>query len=217
MRRNQERLTNRKKPNISAPGAQTQSQGSDTREEVCQVIHQLQWLSHYIMLCAYIYWFVFPQAPFPLRVTRVVTAVLPSSLVARRVSVEDPPPELDNPLPEQIQPEMQQGLAEQSTKMLNKPPRRLLLESPDQNRSSAEVHQDQPFKRTSRQQRLQGVLRSSRRESRSEGSRAESTESSRNQVGDQAGVGNGSANSDVRVRKKSKTSEICYHTRNVPL
>lgn len=169
------------------------------------------------MLCAYIYWFVFPQAPFPLRVTRVVTAVLPSSLVARRVSVEDPPPELDNPLPEQIQPEMQQGLAEQSTKMLNKPPRRLLLESPDQNRSSAEVHQDQPFKRTSRQQRLQGVLRSSRRESRSEGSRAESTESSRNQVGDQAGVGNGSVNSDVRVRKKSKTPEICYHTRNVPL
>ncbi|KAF3853507.1 hypothetical protein F7725_014195 [Dissostichus mawsoni] len=42
------------------------------------------------------------RAPFPIRVTRVVTAVLPSSLVARRVSVEDPPPELDNPLPEQI-------------------------------------------------------------------------------------------------------------------
>lgn len=202
MRRNQERLTNRKKPPISAPGAQTQSQGSDTREEVCQVIHQYIRLSHYIMLCAYNYQFVFPQAPFPLRVTRVVTAVLPSSLVARRVSVEDPPPELDNPLPEQIQPETQQGLAEPSTKMLNKPPRRLLLESPDQNRSSAEVHQDQSVKRTSRQQRLQGVLRSSRREARSEGSRAESTESSRNQVGHQAGVGDGSASSDVRVRKK---------------
>ncbi|KAM8729678.1 pleckstrin homology domain-containing family A member 4 isoform 2-T2 [Acanthopagrus schlegelii] len=174
MRRNQERLTNRKKPPISAPGAQTQSQGSDTREE----------------------------APFPLRVTRVVTAVLPTSLVARRVSVEDPPPELDNPLPEQIQPETQQGLAEASTKMLNKPPRRLLLESPDQNRSSAEVHQDQSVKRTSRQQRLQGVLRSSRREARSEGSRAESTESSRNQVGDQAGVGDGSTSSDVRAEEQ---------------
>ncbi|CAL9699028.1 unnamed protein product [Knipowitschia caucasica] len=48
------------------------------------------------------------QAPFPLRVTRVVTAVLPSSLVARKVSVEDPPPELDVPLPEQIQQEAEQ-------------------------------------------------------------------------------------------------------------
>ncbi|XP_050922486.1 pleckstrin homology domain-containing family A member 4 isoform X1 [Lates calcarifer] len=72
MKRNQERLTNKKKPPIPTPGAQSQS--SETREE----------------------------APFPLRVTRVVTAVLPSSLVARRVSVEDPPAELDTPLPEQI-------------------------------------------------------------------------------------------------------------------
>ena len=44
----------------------------------------------------------FPQTPFPLRVTRVVTATLPSSLVARRVAVDDPPPELSPPLPEQI-------------------------------------------------------------------------------------------------------------------
>ncbi|KAK7919693.1 hypothetical protein WMY93_010977 [Mugilogobius chulae] len=48
---------------------------------------------------------VHEETPFPLRVTRVVTAVLPSSLVARKVSVEDPPPELEVPLPEQIQPE----------------------------------------------------------------------------------------------------------------
>lgn len=136
---------------------------------------------------------MFPQAPFPLRVTRVVTAVLPSSLVARRVSVEDPPPELDNPLPEQIPPEMQQRLAEQNKKMLNKPPRRLLLEGPDQN-------QDQPIKRTNRQQH-QGVLRSPKRVSRSESSRSEPTETPRNRGQDQAGVGNGSESLDVRVRK----------------
>lgn len=118
---------------------------------------------------------VCPQAPFPLRVTRVVTAVLPSSLVARRVSVEDPPPELDNPLPEQISAEMQQRLAEQSKKMFNKPPRRLFLESPVQNWSSAEMHQDQPVKKTNREQH-QGVLRSPKKESWSEVSRYESTE-----------------------------------------
>ncbi|XP_038592512.1 pleckstrin homology domain-containing family A member 6-like isoform X3 [Micropterus salmoides] len=145
MKRNQERLTNRKKPPISAPGAQNQS--SEAKEE----------------------------APFPLRVTRVVTAVLPSSLVARRVSVEDPPPELDNPLPEQISAEMQQRLAEQSKKMFNKPPRRLFLESPVQNWSSAEMHQDQPVKKTNREQH-QGVLRSPKKESWSEVSRYESTE-----------------------------------------
>ncbi|XP_044035139.1 pleckstrin homology domain-containing family A member 6 isoform X2 [Siniperca chuatsi] len=161
MKRNQERMTNRKKPPISTPGAQTQS--SETKEE----------------------------APFPLRVTRVVTAVLPSSLVARRVSVEDPPPELDNPLPEQIPPEMQQRLAEQSKKMLNKPPRRLLLESPDQNRSSADMHQDQPVKKTNRQPH-QGVLRSSKKESRSEAS---------SDVRDQ-GLGNGSASLDVRAEER---------------
>ncbi|XP_019126607.2 pleckstrin homology domain-containing family A member 4 isoform X3 [Larimichthys crocea] len=166
MKRNQERMTNRKKPPLSTPGTQTQSQGSETREE----------------------------APFPLRVTRVVTAVLPTSLVARRVSVEDPPPELDNPLPEQIQPEMQQRLAEQSKKMLNKPPRR-----PDQMRSSAEMHQDQPVKKT-KQQLHQGVLRSSKKESQSDGSRAESRETSRNQVQEQAG--NGSASFDVRVEER---------------
>lgn len=145
--------------------------------------------------------------------TRVVTAVLPSSLVARRVSVEDPPPELDNPLPEQIPPEMQERLAEQSKKMLNKPPRRLLLESSDQNRCSAEMHQDQPVKKTNRQQH-QGALRSFKKESWSEGSRSEPTETSRNQVRDHAGLGNGSASLDVRVRKNEIKGKIIKDSRD---
>ncbi|XP_070708602.1 pleckstrin homology domain-containing family A member 4 isoform X3 [Pempheris klunzingeri] len=172
MKRNQERLINRKKPPISAPGAQTQSQSSETREE----------------------------APFPLRVTRVVTAVLPSSLVARRVSVEDPPPELDTPLPEQIPPEMQQRLAEQK-KFLNKPPRRMLPESPELNQSSTQTHQDQPVKKTNRQQH-QGLLRSTKKGSQSEGSRPEPTETSRGQGRDQAGLGNGSVSLDVGAEER---------------
>ncbi|AWP17599.1 putative pleckstrin -likey domain-containing family A member 4 [Scophthalmus maximus] len=171
MKRNQERVTNKKKPPISSLGAQ--SRGSETREE----------------------------APFPLRVTRVVTAVLPSSLVARRVSVEDPPAELDNPLPEQIPPEMQQRLAEQREKMLNKPPRRLLLDSPDKNPSLAEMHQDQPVKRTSRQQQL-GVLRSTKKEPRPDVSRAQSAESSRNPTRDHVGLGNGNLSLDSMAEER---------------
>ena len=38
MKRNQQRMTNRKKPPISPMG--TQSQGSDPREEVCHIINQ---------------------------------------------------------------------------------------------------------------------------------------------------------------------------------
>ncbi|XP_023149585.2 pleckstrin homology domain-containing family A member 7 isoform X5 [Amphiprion ocellaris] len=170
MKRNQERMSNRKKPPIPAPNSQSQS--SETKEE----------------------------APFPLRVTRVVTAVLPSSLVARRVSVEDPPAELDTPLPEQIPPEMQQKLAEQNKKLLNKPPRRLLLDSPDQTRASVEMHQDQLVKKTSRTQH-QGASRIPKRESRSEVSRAGSTETSSNQ--DQEGLGNGSESSSVRAEERS--------------
>ncbi|KAF7661188.1 hypothetical protein LDENG_00267200 [Lucifuga dentata] len=158
MKRNQERLSNRKKPPIPNPGAQTQGQSSDAQDEV----------------------------PFPLRVTRVVTAVLPSSLVARRVSVEDPPPELNNPLPEQITLEMQERLADQSKKMLNKPPRRVFLESPDENRSSAEMPQEQPIKRKSRHL---VVSRSSKQGPQLEASKSEPTETSRTQVRDQAGVG----------------------------
>ncbi|XP_069373857.1 pleckstrin homology domain-containing family A member 4 isoform X4 [Paralichthys olivaceus] len=171
MRRNQERMTNRKKPPISPMG--TQSQGSDPREE----------------------------APFPLRVTRVVTAVLPSSLVARRVSVEDPPAELDNPLPEQIPHEMQQRPAEHSQKLLNKPPRRLLPESPDQNRYSAEMHKDQPVKKTSRQQHP-GALRSNKTESHPDAGRAESTESSRNTVREYAGLRNERESLDVMEEER---------------
>nr|XP_019939183.1 PREDICTED: pleckstrin homology domain-containing family A member 4 isoform X3 [Paralichthys olivaceus] len=171
MRRNQERMTNRKKPPISPMG--TQSQGSDPREE----------------------------APFPLRVTRVVTAVLPSSLVARRVSVEDPPAELDNPLPEQIPHEMQQRPAEHSQKLLNKPPRRLLPESPDQNRYSAEMHKDQPVKKTSRQQHP-GALRSNKTESHPDAGRAESTESSRNTVREHAGLRNERESLDVMEEER---------------
>ncbi|XP_062269627.1 pleckstrin homology domain-containing family A member 6 isoform X3 [Platichthys flesus] len=168
MKRNQQRMTNRKKPPMSPMG--TQSQGSDPREE----------------------------APFPLRVTRVVTAVLPSSLVARRVSVEDPPAELDNPLPEQIPPELQQRPAEHRQKLLNKPPRRLLPESPDQNRYSVEMHRDQPVTKTSRQQHP-GALRSNKTESRPEASRAEC---SRNPARDHAGLGNESVGLEVMEEER---------------
>lgn len=138
-----------------------------------------------------------PQTPFPLRVTRVVTAVLPSSLVARRVSVEDPPAELDTPLPEQISPEMPQRADEQSKKLLNKPPRRLLLEAAGPNLSLVDTPQDQPVRKTSRQQ---GVSRNSKKELHSEVSKAEGTEPSSSQVQDQASLGNGSEIADIRVR-----------------
>ncbi|XP_029383535.1 pleckstrin homology domain-containing family A member 4 isoform X2 [Echeneis naucrates] len=167
MKRNQERLTNRKKPPMSTAAAQSQS--SETQEE----------------------------APFPLRVTRVVTAVLPSSLVARRVSVEDPPAELNTPLPEQIPSQMQHRLTEQGRKMISKPPRHLPLESSDQNRSLAEMQQDQPTKRTSRQQHL-AALRSSKKESWPDLRRAEATEASRSQSRDYPILGNGRESSDTR-------------------
>ncbi|XP_028989373.1 uncharacterized protein si:ch211-234p6.5 isoform X2 [Betta splendens] len=157
MKKNQERLINKKKPCLGTPGLQTQteSQSSETREE----------------------------APFPIRVTRVVTAVLPTSLVARRVSVEDPPVELDARLPEQIPPEMQQSQAEQS-KMLNRSPKRLLLESPDQARCS----------KTGRQ-RHQEVLRSFKNESK--------PDMSRNNAPDQAGSAAEGTSSDSRVEERA--------------
>ncbi|XP_030018866.1 pleckstrin homology domain-containing family A member 4 isoform X2 [Sphaeramia orbicularis] len=168
MKKNQERLTN-KKPPLPTTGALCQTKDVETKEE----------------------------APFPLRVTRVVTSVLPSSLMARRVSVEDPPPELDTPLPEQISHEPQQRHAEQSKKMLNRPSRRLLPESPDQN--CLEMHQGQPIKKTIRQKH-QGLFKSSTQDSQPEASRDESTEASRSQVRDQAGLGSRSASLDVRDR-----------------
>lgn len=201
MKRNQERVTNRKKPPVPAPGAQTQGQSSEPKAEVCQVMNE--WMNDYIVLCIYIYfsYLVFSQAPFPLRVTRVVTAVLPSSLVARRVSVEDPPAELDTPLAEQIPSEKQLNLAEQGKKLLSKPPRRPLLENPDQNWSSAEMDQDQPIKKTYKDQH-QGASRTSTKELLSEVSRTESLETSSNQIRDDAGLENGSASSNIRVRRR---------------
>lgn len=134
--------------------------------------------------------------------TRVVTAVLPSSLVARKVSVEDPPPELDAPLPEQIPPETQQQSPESGNKPLNRPTRRVFMESQDSSQSFAELQQNQPGKKTSREQH-QGKSRASRRESQSEGSRAEGTETSSTRDQDPAGSGR-SENLDVRVGKKIK-------------
>ncbi|CAB1337816.1 unnamed protein product, partial [Coregonus sp. 'balchen'] len=62
MRRHQERLASRRKPPIPDLTTQTQCQSSDPKEE----------------------------AHFAVRVTRVVKAILPSSLIAQRVSVEEP-------------------------------------------------------------------------------------------------------------------------------
>ncbi|XP_060885009.1 pleckstrin homology domain-containing family A member 7 isoform X2 [Labrus mixtus] len=172
MKKNKERLSNRKKPPLPSPSSQSESSG--TRDE----------------------------APFPLRVTRVVTAVLPTSLVARRVSVEDPPPELDNPLPEQIPPERQERLTEQGKKVFNKSPRHLVLDSPEQNRFWENMHQDQPaVKKTTRKQN-QGVLRTSKKDMQSEASRGEATVVSRNRSRDQAGLGNGNASLDLRAENQ---------------
>lgn len=45
MKRNQERLANRKKPSLSSPLSQRLSQGSETREEVCQIINAQNWVT----------------------------------------------------------------------------------------------------------------------------------------------------------------------------
>ncbi|XP_078793486.1 pleckstrin homology domain-containing family A member 7 isoform X12 [Oryzias latipes] len=127
------------------------------------------------------------EPPFPLRVTRVVTAVLPSSLVARRVSVEDPPAELHTSLPEQIPPEMQKKLPEQSKKLLDKPSRQLLLEGLDPIRPSDETQQGHPVRKTSRKQ-PQGGSRGFKMESLLEMSKAEGIEASSTQTQDLRGL-----------------------------
>lgn len=48
MKRNQERLSNRKKNPIATPSAQ--SQGLETKEEVCQSLQQYNWLGHFTIL-----------------------------------------------------------------------------------------------------------------------------------------------------------------------
>ncbi|XP_035259801.1 uncharacterized protein si:ch211-234p6.5 isoform X1 [Anguilla anguilla] len=105
MKRNQERLANQKKAPTSSPTNHSQSQRPSPPKE---------------------------EPPFPLRVTRVLTAVLPSALVARRVSVEDPPYELATPLPEQISPGMHQLVPDQNRKSHRKH-RELFLEKRHQN------------------------------------------------------------------------------------
>lgn len=132
--------------------------------------------------------------------------MLPSSLVARRVAVEDPPPELSNPLPEQIHPEVQQRSAAQNKKKFNRSPRCLLLESPDRIRSSAEMHQDQAGIKTTRQQRDQGATGASM-EMQGDAGRAEPTETSRNQAEDHEPVAKESVSLDTVVRKKSRTDD----------
>ncbi|KAL6095136.1 plekha4 [Pungitius sinensis] len=149
MKRNQERLTNRKKAPVLALG-----QSSAPGEE----------------------------APFPLRVTRVVTAVLPSSVVARRVSVEDPPPELDNPLPEQMPPKEQPW---------GPPPG-----GRDRTQAPAQTRHEEPVVRTKRHQ---GILRSSKKEKRSEANRAGPTETSRDRVRGEAAEAPGSESSDAII------------------
>ncbi|XP_028332740.1 pleckstrin homology domain-containing family A member 4 isoform X2 [Gouania willdenowi] len=132
MKRNQERMM-KKKPPTSSQSAQAPSSSSEAGEE----------------------------GAFPLRVTRVVTAMLPSSLVARRVSVEAPPAELDTPLPEQVPAEVQQKKAEQRSKMLNKPSRLLYLDRNDHSPSAVEKNEDYLNKMNKRQQ---GAFRNFKRE-----------------------------------------------------
>ncbi|MEQ2242972.1 hypothetical protein ILYODFUR_002281 [Ilyodon furcidens] len=177
MKRNQERLSHKRKPPVVAQDPQNQS--SETKEE----------------------------APFPLRVTRVVTAVLPSSLVARRVSVEDPPAELDTPLPEQILLETQQQPAEQSNKLLSKPARRLLMKSPESDQAVTGLHQDQPAKKSSRQQH-QAASRGSKLEPLIEVSRTEGIEALRSEVKDLTGSGSGHESSDIRPAEESSAPDM---------
>uniref|UniRef100_G3NZE8 PH domain-containing protein n=1 Tax=Gasterosteus aculeatus aculeatus TaxID=481459 RepID=G3NZE8_GASAC len=132
------------------------------------------------------------EAPFPLRVTRVVTAVLPSSTVARRVSVEDPPPKLDNPLPEQIPPETQRRLSVQNAS--KKQPWGVPPGGRERTQASAETHQQEPVVRTKRHR---GILRSSEKEKRSEANRAVATETPRNRVQGEAAEAPGSESSDA--------------------
>lgn len=194
MRRNQERLASRKKAPVSAPSGQ--GEGSEARDEVRSVVEQRYCLTvtnqcvfHYIV-------WVSPQAPFPLRVTRVVTAVLPSTLVARRVSVEDPPAELRNALPEQIQQETQQRPAVQARKMFSKPSRHLMPESPDQTSTAKTLNTSSPLRDPGAEVSF--------REQRPGIARAGATEMSRSSSRHLGAVANGSFNSDVVVREKSR-------------
>ncbi|XP_036391780.1 uncharacterized protein si:ch211-234p6.5, partial [Megalops cyprinoides] len=121
IKRNQERMAGQKKAAMPSVTNHTQCQGSSPPRE---------------------------EPPFPLRVTRVLTAVLPSTLVARRVSVEDPPPELATPFSEQISPELHQPIAEKNKRLQSKHGEGF-LERPDQNSNwlSTEMPEDWPHQR----------------------------------------------------------------------
>ncbi|XP_056157637.1 pleckstrin homology domain-containing family A member 7 [Lampris incognitus] len=191
MKRNQDRLAHRKKPPMpSAAGAQYET--SEFRKE---------------------------QAPFPLRVTRVVTAVLPSSIVARRVSVEDPPPELAMPLPEQIPPEMQRRLiADQNKPILSKSPRWPLAEAHDQNRFLdqpakrlnkaqrdlvSEGHGSNVYDPSKRRQQHQNTPRTTREDPWLELSQTGQRENPRARVYDPAGLEDGREPSDLRAEGRT--------------
>ncbi|KAJ8399927.1 hypothetical protein AAFF_G00406570 [Aldrovandia affinis] len=120
MKRNKERLANQKKAPTPSPTNHSQCQRTSPPRE---------------------------EPPFPLRVTRVLTAVLPSTLVARRVSVEDPPPELATPFPEQISPGM--DLPPDQNKKPLKKYREVFLKKPNQNSNwlPTEITKDGPHQR----------------------------------------------------------------------
>ncbi|KAG7492087.1 hypothetical protein MATL_G00010970 [Megalops atlanticus] len=121
IKRNQERMASQKKTAMPSATNHSQCQGSSPPRE---------------------------EPPFPLRVTRVLTAVLPSTLVARRVSVEDPPPELATPFSEQISPEIHQPIAEKNKRLQSKHGEGF-LERPDQNSNwlPTEMLEDWPHQR----------------------------------------------------------------------
>ncbi|XP_015255543.1 PREDICTED: uncharacterized protein LOC107101230 isoform X2 [Cyprinodon variegatus] len=176
MKRNQERLSSKKKPQLAAQEPQNQSSG------------------------------IKEEAPFPLRVTRVVTAVLPSSLVARRVSVEDPPAELNTPLPEQIQPEMLQQPAEPGKKLLGKPARRLLMDMTESNQTITEQHQGQSGKGMSRQH--QAASRGPKMETLLEVSNSEGTEALRDEVRESTESGSGHEGSNYKAVEESSAPDV---------
>lgn len=106
--------------------------------------------------------------------------------------------ELSNPLPEQIQQEMQQRPPVQARKMFSKPPRHMLPESPDQTGPTAKTLD------ASSPQRDPGA-EVSPREPRPGTARAVAVEMQRSASRHQAAAANGSLNSDAVVREKLRT------------
>ncbi|KAL4617854.1 hypothetical protein GN956_G20462 [Arapaima gigas] len=118
MRRNQERVSSQKKTSAPSQANHIQRDKSSPPTE---------------------------EPPFPLRVSRILTAVLPSTQIARRVSVEDPPPDLAAPFLEQIFPEVHPSIIDQNKKHRDKL-REKFAEKTDQNSTwwQAELTKDMP-------------------------------------------------------------------------